>query len=674
MKRIVGNEFGGERPLFASCDLCLEDVTVHAGESALKECRNVEAVGCRFEGKYPFWHNDGFVIRKCLFTEGARAALWYSRDLRMSDTRVEAPKMFREMDGVRLENVQIPNAQETLWHCRNVDLKNVRADRADYLFLHGENIRIEDYVQNGNYSFQYCRNVTIRDAEIHSKDAFWNSEDVTVYDSVLDGEYLGWHSKRLKLVNCRISGTQPLCYAQDLVMENCTMDDGVRVLDASGRHQRLRPQREKSSQRFDHGRRLRRDHSRCACQGAGRLRDTGRRREKLFFGLRAMEKYDFDTVVPRRGTNSYKWDTPEQEGVLPMWVADMDFRAAPCIVEALRRRVSHGVFGYTRVPAAYYDAVTDWFARRHGWRIDPHWILYTTGVVPALSAVIKALTVPGDRVIVQTPAYNCFYSSIRNNGCELLANRLRYEGGAYTIDFDDLETKASDPKAKLLLLCNPHNPVGRVWTREELRRLGEICLRHGVRVVADEIHCELTYEGHDYTPFASLSDDFLHGSVTCNSPSKAFNLAGMQIANIVSADADVRTGIDRAINDNEVCDVNPFGVEALMAAYDRGEEWLDRLREYLADNYRMLCGFFAEYLPQYPVLPLEGTYLVWIDCRTTGVSSEQIAARLLAEAKLMISPGTIYGPGGEDFIRLNIACPRSLLEEGLLRLRKVLGR
>ena len=187
MKRIVGNEFGGERPLFASCDLCLEDVTVHAGESALKECRNIEAVGCRFEGKYPFWHNDGFVIRKCLFTEGARAALWYSRDLRMSDTRVEAPKMFREMDGVRLENVQIPNAQETLWHCRNVDLKNVRADRADYLFLHGENIRIEDYVQNGNYSFQYCRNVTIRDAEIHSKDAFWNSEDVTVYDSVLDG-------------------------------------------------------------------------------------------------------------------------------------------------------------------------------------------------------------------------------------------------------------------------------------------------------------------------------------------------------------------------------------------------------------------------------------------------------------------------------------------------------
>lgn len=215
-----------------------------------------------------------------------------------------------------------------------------------------------------------------------------------------------------------------------------------------------------------------------------------------------MEKYDFDTVVPRRGTNSYKWDTPEQEGVLPMWVADMDFRAAPCIVEALQRRVSHGVFGYTRVPAAYYDAVTDWFARRHGWADRSALDTLYDRSRPGPFGRYQALTVPGDRGDRADAAYNCFYSSIRNNGCELLANRLRYEGGAYTIDFDDLETKASDPKAKLLLLCNPHNPVGRVWTREELRRLGEICLRHGVRVVADEIHCELTYEGHDYTPFA----------------------------------------------------------------------------------------------------------------------------------------------------------------------------
>lgn len=225
MKRITNAEFGGERPLFASHGLYLENVTIHAGESALKECSNIEAVHCRFEGKYPFWHNDGFVIRDCVFTEGARAALWYSRDLEMYDTQVDALKMFREMDGVKLVNVNIPDAQETLWHCRNVDLEKVTVGHADYLFMHSSDIRISDYRQEGNYSFQYARNVEIRNADIHSKDAFWNSEDVTVYDSVLDGEYLGWHSRRLRLVNCRISGTQPLCYAHDLILENCTMGD-----------------------------------------------------------------------------------------------------------------------------------------------------------------------------------------------------------------------------------------------------------------------------------------------------------------------------------------------------------------------------------------------------------------------------------------------------------------
>lgn len=225
MQQIKHTEFGGERPLFATHDLQLNDVTIHAGESALKECTNIIAVDCRFEGKYPFWHVDGFAVRNCLFTEGARAALWYSKNLVMTDTRVEAPKMFREMDGIRLENVQIPNAQETLWHCSNVELKNVQVDNADYLFMHSENIRIEDYSQNGNYSFQYCKNVEIRNAVIHSKDAFWNTENVTVYDTELDGEYLGRHSKNLRLVNCKISGTQPLCYATNLVMENCVMAD-----------------------------------------------------------------------------------------------------------------------------------------------------------------------------------------------------------------------------------------------------------------------------------------------------------------------------------------------------------------------------------------------------------------------------------------------------------------
>lgn len=225
MELIRNKSYEGERPLFATRDLQLEDVTIYPGESALKECRNIEAVNCRFEGKYPFWHNDSFVVKNCMFTEGARAALWYSKNLYMKDTLVEAPKMFREMDGIKLENVQLPNAQETLWHCKNVEMKNVTVDKGDYLFIHGADIRIEDFILRGNYSFQYCKNVEIHNAEIHSKDAFWNTENVTVYNSTLDGEYLGWHSKNLRLVNCKISGTQPLCYAKDLVMVNCTMGE-----------------------------------------------------------------------------------------------------------------------------------------------------------------------------------------------------------------------------------------------------------------------------------------------------------------------------------------------------------------------------------------------------------------------------------------------------------------
>jgi len=227
MELIKNRSFEGERPLFANNGLRLEEVTVYPGESALKECKNIEAFNCEFQGKYPFWHNDGFVIENCLFKEGARAALWYSRNLRMKDTLVEAPKMFREMDGLVLENVQLPYALETFWYCRKAELRKVQVDKGDYLFTHGSDIKIDSFSLNGNYSFQYCKNVEIRNAEIHSKDAFWNTENVTVYDSVLDGEYLGWHSKNLRLVNCKISGTQPLCYATDLIMENCTMDDNA---------------------------------------------------------------------------------------------------------------------------------------------------------------------------------------------------------------------------------------------------------------------------------------------------------------------------------------------------------------------------------------------------------------------------------------------------------------
>lgn len=375
-------------------------------------------------------------------------------------------------------------------------------------------------------------------------------------------------------------------------------------------------------------------------------------------------KYDFDKTIDRRATNSYKWDSAP-EGVLPMWVADMDFRTAPAIIDALQKRVAHGIFGYTRVPDAYYDAVTSWFSRRHGWDIDREWIIYTSGVVPAVSAVIKALTVPGDKVIVQTPVYNCFFSSIRNNGCEIVSNPLRRTADTYEMDFDALERCAADPRAKVMLLCNPHNPAGRVWTPDELTRLGNICLRNGVTVVADEIHCELVYQGFKYTPFASLSDAFLHRSVTCLSPSKAFNIAGLQIANIVAFDNDLRSRIDKAININEVCDVNPFGVAATIAAYNEGEEWLNQLVDYLHGNYEAMAEFCRRELPEFPITRLEGTYLVWMDCSSLGMPSDALEHALLDDARLWLNAGTMYG--AEGYMRWNIACPRSVMLDGLNR-------
>ena len=377
-------------------------------------------------------------------------------------------------------------------------------------------------------------------------------------------------------------------------------------------------------------------------------------------------KYDFDKTIDRRATNSYKWDSAP-EGVLPMWVADMDFRTAPAIIDALQKRVAHGIFGYTRVPDAYYGAVTSWFSRRHGWDIDREWIIYTSGVVPAVSAVIKALTVPGDKVIVQTPVYNCFFSSIRNNGCEIVSNPLRRVGDTYEMDFDALERCAADRRAKEMLLCNPHNPAGRVWTPDELTRLGNICLRNGVTVVADEIHCELVYQGFKYTPFASLSDAFLHRSVTCVSPSKAFNIAGLQIANIVAFDNDLRSRIDKAININEVCDVNPFGVAATIAAYNEGEEWLNQLVDYLHGNYEAMAEFCRRELPEFPITRLEGTYLVWMDCSSLGMPSDALEHALLDDARLWLNAGTMYGAEGEGYMRWNIACPRSVMLDGLNR-------
>lgn len=333
---------------------------------------------------------------------------------------------------------------------------------------------------------------------------------------------------------------------------------------------------------------------------------------------------DFDIFVPRRRSGSYKWDSEPEDDVLPLWVADMDFPTAPCIIEALRRRVEHGIFGYTRVGEEYYNATVDWFARRHGWIINPSHIIYTSGVVPAISAIIKAMTAPGDKVVVLTPVYNCFFSSIRNNGCEPSCSRLVYSPDGYTVDFEDLERRCADQAARMMIVCNPHNPAGRVWTHAELTRMAEIARRHGLFVISDEIHCELTFEGHDYTPWGCLGEEFKAMSAICVSPSKAFNIAGLQIASIVATDAEVRRRIDRAININEVCDVNPFGVVATVAAYTEGEPWLNDLRRYLWGNYVLLRDYFRKNHPDYPVTPLEGTYLAWVNCSASGMDGDSL--------------------------------------------------
>ena len=387
-------------------------------------------------------------------------------------------------------------------------------------------------------------------------------------------------------------------------------------------------------------------------------------------------EYDFSIPTDRRDTDSYKWDSAPEADIIPLWVADMDFETFPAITEALQRRVAHGIFGYTRVPEAYYEAVCRWFKKRHGWHINREDIIYTSGVVPAVSAVIKALTLPGDQVIVQGPVYNCFFSSIRNNGCEMVSNSLIYnkEELRYEIDFDDLERKLKHERARLMLLCNPHNPGGRVWTRDELTRVAELCRKYGVRVVSDEIHCELTLYDNEYVPFGSLPDELSRDSITCCSPSKAFNTAGLQIANIVCRDAEVRNRINRAININEVCDVNPFGVIALQDAYsDEGYEWLTQLRKYISANYDLLLERFARELPKCKVMRMEGTYLAWIDCSELHIPSDEIEKMLMHENKVWVNAGSMYGAEGAAFIRINMACTSELLNEGITRIVNGLG-
>ncbi|AWX07318.1 MalY/PatB family protein [Prevotella intermedia] len=386
-----------------------------------------------------------------------------------------------------------------------------------------------------------------------------------------------------------------------------------------------------------------------------------------------MGKYNFDEFVNRRGTNSVKWDEEKEDGIIPLWVADMDFLAAPAIRRAVEERAKHGVFGYAIVGDSYYAAITNWFKRRHNWAIERDWIIYTTGVIPAISATIHALAMPGEKVLIQTPVYNCFYSCIRNQGLRVLESPLKREGDTYVVDWDDFEAKCADKKTTLFLLCNPHNPAGRVWTKDELARMNEICMRHDVKVISDEIHCELIMPGYVFTPFATVNADCQRNSVVFNSPTKNFNIAGLQIANIICADKEWYRRIDRAINIFEVCDVNPFGPLALEAAYNESEDWIDELMPYIADNYALLKDTFAKEVPSYEVLKLEGTYLAWVDIRKSGLTANALTEKLLREGKVQVNSGVIYSKNdGEGYIRINLACPRATLQEGLKRIISVL--
>ena len=384
-------------------------------------------------------------------------------------------------------------------------------------------------------------------------------------------------------------------------------------------------------------------------------------------------KYDFDELVERRNTGCVKWDECPNDEVIPLWVADMDFKAAPAIQEAIRKRAEHGVFGYTYVDDSYYDAVISWFQRRHDWTIRRQEILYTIGVVPAMSVAIKALTMPGEKVLILSPDYNCFFSSVKNNGCEVLESVLKRVGDSFEVDWDDFEAKCADEKTTVFLLCNPHNPTGRVWSKTELMRMNDICLKHNVKVVSDEIHCELVMPGYKFQPFAAVSESCRQNSVILNSPSKSFNIAGLQTANIICSQPEWRRRLDRAININEVCDLNPFGPVALKAAYNDSEDWIDALNEYIYGNYQFLCDFIGKEIPQWHVCKLEGTYLPWIDISTMNIKAKALCDKLLKEAKVWLNPGTMYGPqSGEKYVRINIATQRSRLKDALLRIKACL--
>lgn len=380
--------------------------------------------------------------------------------------------------------------------------------------------------------------------------------------------------------------------------------------------------------------------------------------------------YNFDLKTDRTCTNSLKWNV--SDGELPMWVADMDFPTAPEVREAVLKRAEHGIFGYTIIPEEWYDAYILWWEKWHQFKMKKDWLIFSTGVVPAISSAVRKLTTAGENVLIQTPVYNIFFNSIVNNGRNVVEAPLTYDGDSknYAVDWTELERKLADPQTTLMILCNPHNPVGKIWDKETLAKIGELCSRYHVTVISDEIHCDLTAPGRSYIPFASVSETCRKISVTCIAPTKAFNLAGLQTAAVVVPDETLRHKMWRALNTDEIAEPNAFAVDAAVAAFTKGDPWLDALREYIAGNKQLVGEFINQNLPKIKAVCSEATYLVWLDCKSLPGDGETICRYLREKTGLYLSEGRQYGKGGEHFLRMNVACPRSLVEEGLNRLQK----
>ncbi|MCI6568399.1 MAG: pyridoxal phosphate-dependent aminotransferase [Dysosmobacter sp.] len=390
-----------------------------------------------------------------------------------------------------------------------------------------------------------------------------------------------------------------------------------------------------------------------------------------------MTAYDFDQIIDRRNTNSLKYDFAVERGlpadVLPLWVADMDFRAPEPVLDALRKTVDHGIFGYSDVKDGYYDAVSQWFLTRFGWQTRPEWLVKTPGVVFALAMAVRSLTQPGDSVLIQPPVYYPFFNVIRSNDRKVVESRLVYKDGAYAIDFADFERKAAKEHVKLFILCSPHNPIGRVWTVEELRRLGDICRKHGIYVVSDEIHCDFTLPGHPHHVFLDAVPELTERAIVCTAPSKTFNLAGLQASNIWIPGEEIRKRFVREMSRCGYSGLNRMGLIACQAAYEGGGDWLDGCRTYLRDNLDFLRAFLAERIPQVRLVEPEGTYFAWLDCSGLGLSQEALDELIIRRAKLWLDAGHIFGGNGGQFQRVVLACPRATLRQALEQLAQAVS-